>query len=283
ITKLETELGFLLFDRQTKPISTTPNGNKFLQRARRVMLEARQLRDFALHIEEEDQGTLSIGIIPTLAPYLVPMFMPNLQQSFPGIRLTIREMMTRDIVQALIDRTIDGGIISTPIRTNLDLAIDPLFYEKFFLYVSYKHPLYKQKQVNVEDIESCDLWLLNEGNCFSDQVNNMCHLDGNNPTFPTFEYRSNSIESLRRIVEFQGGLTFLPELATLNVAPNQEDMIKRLAGPSRAREISMVMLPHAPREKQLNNLSESIKYSLPSAITRKGDKVMVKTNVNIHL
>lgn len=279
ITKLETELGFILFDRNTKPITATANGARFLSRARVVMLDAQHLRDFAQHIEDEQASVLEIGIIPTLAPYLVPLFIQNLHRQHPHIKLTVKEMMTKDIVEAIIRRELDGGIISTPITSVADFVTIPLFYEKFFLYVSYKHPLFQRKLIDIENIAPEDLWLLNEGNCFSDQVSNMCRLDSKKGLLPDLTYHSNSIEALRRIVEFQGGLTFLPELATLNVAPSQEDMIKRLSGPARAREISFIHLPNPTREQHITDLNTIIRTSLPTSVMRKGEKVVVKTNV----
>ena len=93
IGKLEAELGFPLFVRQTKPIEPTTLGRRFLQRARFVLLEVQQLHDFARQLESESEGQLRVGIIPTLAPYLLPFFIQDLQQRYPGLRLEVQEMM----------------------------------------------------------------------------------------------------------------------------------------------------------------------------------------------
>lgn len=281
ITKLEGELGFLLFDRQTKPIIPTKTGFRFLEKAQMVLLEVQQLREFALQLEEESEGTLTVGIIPTLSPYLVPFFINELHQKYPKIKLTIREMMTKDIVRGILDRELNGGIISTPIHTNLNFEFEPLFYEKFFLYASYKHPLFEKKEVDISKIQADDLWLLNEGNCFSDQINNMCQLSNRSAAKPTLEYRSNSIDALRRIVEYKGGLTFLPELATLNVSESEEDMIKDLKGKPRAREISLIYTKGETKKPLLQKMSEVIKNSLPTSVLKKDEKILVKTNVEI--
>ncbi|WP_367387992.1 LysR substrate-binding domain-containing protein [Lewinella sp. LCG006] len=281
ITKLENELGFAVFDRQTKPIKTTPLGLRFLERAQMLLLEAQQLREFALQLEEDAEGSLTIGIIPTLAPYLVPFFIQDLQQKHPRIKLNVQEMMTKEIVRGILDGELNGGIISTPIASQLEFEYVPLFFEKFFLYISYKHPLFQQKEVNLDQIKMEDLWLLNEGNCFSDQVNNMCQLNYLNKQKPQLEYGSNSIEALRRIVEHKGGLTFLPELATLNVSSSHEDMIKKIAGPVRAREISMIFLNNNPKKQLLLKLKDVIQDNLPKSVLQKGEKLLVKTNVEV--
>lgn len=281
ITKLEQELGFPVFDRQTKPIKATPNGIRFLERAQMVLLEAQQLREFALQLEEDAEGLLTVGIIPTLAPYLVPFFIQDLQKKHPRIKLNVQEMMTKDIVRGILDGELNGGIISTPIASQLEFQYTPLFFEKFYLYVSYKHPLFKEKDVQLEAIKTEDLWLLNEGNCFSDQVNNMCQLNHFSKQKPQLEYGSNSIEALRRIVEHKGGITFLPELATLNVATSHEDMIKKIAGPDRAREISMISLNNDPKKHLLLKLSDVIKDNLPTSVLKRGEKLLVKTNVEV--
>lgn len=281
ISKLETELGFPLFDRQTKPIQPTSLGQRFLQRARIVLLEVQQLHDFARQLESEAEGHLKVGIIPTLAPYLLPFFIQDLQRQHPSIRLEVQEMMTKDIIRALMDGEINAGIISTPIATEHPFHFEPLFFERFFLYVSYKHDLFKKRQIALDEVEEKDIWLLNEGNCFSDQVNNMCHLRPPHPRKAQLEYRSNSIDALRRVVEHKGGLTFLPELATLSVAQEQEDMIKSISGPQRAREISLVCLPNDPQRSRIDQLVEVIKRNLPKSILEESGKILVKTNVEI--
>lgn len=281
VTKLEQEIGFVLFDRQSKPISLTPNGARFLEKAQLVLLEVHQLRDFAMQIEQEVKGSLTIGIIPTLSPYLTPLFINSLSDKYPDIKLTIKELVTKDIIRGIMERELNGGIISTPISTKLKLQYQPLFYEKFYILLSPEHRLYQEEKIDLSDIDINKVWLLNEGNCFSDQVNNMCQIDPQKKLETTLSYESNSIDALRRIVEHRGGVTFLPELATLNVPSDEEDMIKEIAGQSRAREISLVFVKGEPKLHLLDKLSETIKSSLPTSVLEKGEKVLVSTNIKI--
>lgn len=281
ITKLEQEIGFVLFDRQSKPIRLTANGERFLEKAQFVLLEVHQLRDFAMQIEQEVKGSLTIGIIPTLSPYLTPLFINQLSEQYPDVKLTIKELVTKDIIRGIMERELNGGIISTPISTKLKLQYQSLFYEKFFVLLSPEHRLFREKEVDLSAIEIDQVWLLNEGNCFSDQVNNMCQIDPKRQMETTLSYESNSIDALRRIVENRGGITFLPELATLNVPVDQEDMIKEIKGQARAREISLVYVKGEPKLHLLERLGEIIQMSLPSSVVEKGDKVLVSTNIKI--
>lgn len=280
LTKLEQEAGFPIFERKTKPIRPTEKGQLFLEKAQLATLAFHQLEEYTRSLAEEEEGSVTIGIIPTLAPYLVSFFIHDLARRHPHIRLEVREMITKDIIRGIIDRELNGGIIATPITTTIDFSFEPLFYEQFYLYVSYKHDLFKQKQIDLGDIKAGDLWLLNEGNCFSDQVNNMCSLEQRNNQRPSLAYHSNSIDALRRIVEYKGGLTFLPELATLNVPTTQEDMIKELSGQRRAREISLICHPNEPKREQLKQICNLIKENLPSGVLKKGDKQIVSTDLS---
>lgn len=281
VTKLEQEIGFVLFDRQSKPVSLTANGERFLEKAQLVLLEVHQLRDFAMQIEKEVKGSLTIGIIPTLSPYLTPLFINQLSELYPDIKLTIKELVTKDIIRGIMERELNGGIISTPISTKLKLQYQSLFYEKFFVLLSPEHRLYAADKIDLSQIEIDQVWLLNEGNCFSDQVNNMCYIDPKRKLETTLSYESNSIDALRRIVENRGGITFLPELATLNVPVDQEDMIKEIEGQPRAREISLVYVKGEPKMHLLNKLSETIKENLPTSVLEKGEKLLVSTNIKI--
>lgn len=275
ILKLETSIGFTIFDRKSKPLSLTEDGEKFMDHAQGLLLEAKHLMDFSNTLDSGERGELNIGVIPTLSPYLVPLFINELHDRFPDIRLIITELKTDEIIAGLRNRSIDAGILSTPIDTSLRLKVRKMFYEKFFLYVSSEHPLYQKTSIPLSDISGDDLWLLSEGNCFSDQVNNMCELDNCRSFKSNLDYRSNSIHALRRIVEHKGGLTFLPELATLSVDESSEDLIKEITGTPRAREISLVTAKGEPKIDLINNVIDVVLDCLPKHILDASEKEIV--------
>lgn len=281
IKKLEGELGLILFDRSQKKVSITQKGEVFLDRAKLLLNESKQLFQIADQLKDQVTGELRIGIIPTLAPYLLPLFIEELQEKFTQLKVYIKEALTDEIIQDLKTGVLDGGIISTPISSNIQLADTPLFYEGFKLFVSHEHPLYNKSTIGVTSIPPEDIWLLREGNCFRDQIDNICEISKRNPGLNHFHYESNSIESLCRIVEFKGGITFLPELSTMHLDSDREDMIKELSGAKRVREISLVHLPNHVRLDDLTRLGQVIKNNLPKSMLAKGKTESVPTNVKI--
>lgn len=281
IRKLEEEMGLNLFDRSHKRVQVTDQGKRFLEQAQLLLTFAKQLRSLANELREELSGVLQIGIIPTLAPYLLPLFIDHLHASYPTLKLNVIEALTEEVIQGIKTGNLDAGIISTPIDSAYNFAFTPLFYEGLKLFVSENHPLFKEDEVAVAQIPINDIWLLKEGNCFRDQVDNLCDLSRLEHSQDLFYFESNSIEALCRIVEFKGGVTFLPELTTISFSAEREPMIKKLSGPKRVREISLIYLPTFPRMQTLELLGKAIRQNIPRTWLEKGDAQALPTNVKI--
>lgn len=279
IKKLEEELKLKIFDRTRTAVLPTSEGKVFLERAQLLLTQARQLKDLSIELNEDFVGELKIGVIPTLAPYLLPLFIKNLNEQFPNVKIHIKETLTQDIIRLIKEGQLDAGIISTPIESKIKMEAIPLFYEGFKLFVSTEHRLYKKRKVKVSDIPVKDLWLLSEGNCFRDQVNNICELAKAEGEQNLFFFESNSIEALCRIVEFKGGITFLPELTTLHFSNEHEEMIKDLSGTKRVREVSIVHLPNSIRQQKLLQLANIIQKNIPKNLIKKGNSELIPTNV----
>lgn len=276
IQALEEELGIKLFDRNTKRVEATVNGALFLQKAQSLLTELKHLEDFALQLSEEVQGDLCLGIIPTLSPFLVPLFVDELNKRYPKINLRIKEAITEEILQGVKDGSLHGGIISTPIQSKSNIEIQPIFYERFYLYISDRHELFKLDKIAVKEIDFNDIWMLKEGNCFMDQVTNICAVDFQKNG--SLIYESNNIDALRRIVEYKGGITFMPELATLTIPADQEEMLKDIKGIEKVREVSLIHLKSEVRRNLLNSVMETIQDSIPKHMLSKEKKEIVKTN-----
>lgn len=281
IKKLEEEIGLVLFDRSGKSVQPTESGISFLEQAQLLLTQARQLKDIAIKMNEEISGALRIGIIPTLAPYLLPLFIEKLQEQYANLQIHIKEALTDEIIQDILSGELDGGIISTPIESRVKMSINPLFYERFQLFVSRSHPLYAFQSIEVADIPYQDVWLLREGNCFRDQVDSICEMARGKGSEHSFSFESNSIESLCRIVEFRGGITFLPELSTLQVGPEREDMLKEISGPPRVRTISLIHLPGQVRQHLLEHFASMIRANLPRHLLDSGEAQVVPTRVSV--
>lgn len=284
IQKLEEELSMILFDRSGRKIEVTEKGYQILEKATILLNEANQIHQLADRLNEEMSGELNIGIIPTLAPYLVPLFINQLNKTFQRLKINIREALTEEIIRDLKAGILDGGIISTPIKSQLHLHTMPLFYESFKIFVSPLHELYQENEVDVSSIHLEDVWLLKEGNCFRDQVNNICELHGARQAKTEkdlFYFESNSIESLTRIVEFKGGITFLPELTTLHISAEKEEMIKEIKGEKQVREISLVHMPNHVKSQDLITFGEVIQTNIPRSLLKKGKATAIPTNIQV--
>ncbi len=282
IRKLEEEIGLTLFDRSQKRVRTTPAGQRFLEHAQLLLTQSRQLRELAVELKAEFSGKIEMGIIPTLAPYLLPLFIQQLNDQFPKLTLHVQEAITEEIVHGIKDGKFDVGIIATPVKTRIALSTTPLFYEGFLLFVSNRHPLFGEEPIDIAGVPPGDIWLLKEGNCLRNQVDDICELHRKGKyNHNLFQFESNSIESLCRIVEYKGGVTVLPELTTLHFDSEREHMIKVLAGPRRVREISMVYLPNHVRAPLLDKIGALIKASVPKKLLETGDVTTVNTNVEV--
>jgi len=279
IKNMEEELGVVLFDRSKKPIITTEIGRKIIDQAAATLREMSKIMDMVDEYKDELSGKLRIGIIPTISPYLVPFFIKSFNEKYPKIKIEIVEEITENIIRNLKDGEMDAGLIVTPIEaTNVETT--PIFYEKFMIYASEQHPIYKQKEITIENLQIQDLWLLNEGNCFRNQVINLCGLK-DKPLGNTnnFTYVSSSIESLKCIVDSQRGFTIIPELATLNVPPQREDMLREFSGFEPVREISVVTNKLVIKERFVVKMVEEIKANIPRHMLKKSSQTIIDTGM----
>lgn len=281
IKKLEEELDFQLVDRTQKKVSITSKGSSFLNQAQMVLNQYSQLEKLSKQLKNETPGILRVGVIPTLAPYLIPLFIEDMVGLNPDIQLSVKELLTEDIMKDLNEGNLDAGIISTPISTRSEYIITPLFYEKFLLFVSPDHPLYKKKEISVKDIPISDIRLLSEGNCFRNQVSNICGMSSQYMFKSNFHFESTNIESLCRIIESRGGVTFLPELTTLHISDERSDLIKKIRGNKNVREISMINLPKHVSSNEINILGGIIKSNIPKKMLSLSGNLKVSTGVEL--
>ena len=267
IQKLEDQLGIKIFDRSKQPVVPTELGEKIITQARMVVLESRKIRELVEEEKEEVAGELRLGVIPTLAPYLVPRFVAAFLEKYPKVRLHIEEQVTETVLESLKHGKLDVGIIVTPAE---DAAIfeKPLFYEPFQAYVSPRSALFKKEEIMPEDIALRDVWLLQEGHCLRNQVLNLCGHRGETSPLRSLIYDSGSLEALKRLVDRQGGLTLLPQLAALDLSPEDRKKLRPIKDPHPMREVSMVMHRSFLKRKLLDALSQEIVDNLPPGIPR---------------
>ncbi|WP_346856987.1 hydrogen peroxide-inducible genes activator [uncultured Draconibacterium sp.] len=278
IQKLEEEIDFKLLDRTKRPLQFTDEGKLFYQKSLEILKSIEELKQISFEISEEVKGDLSVGIIPTLAPYLVPLFIHQLNTRFPELKLEVLELKTEEIISALKLGNLDCGIISTPVAAK-GVTFTPLFYERFFVYISENHPLFKEDTIKIDELPEEEIWYLEEGNCFQNQINSICKINTQQNNSQNLIYRSSSIESLRKIVENKKGITFLPELATITIPSEFEDLIKDFAGEQPVREVSLVTLKSFSKERQVAALQQIVSESIPQRMKTKPKSWIVDTNI----
>jgi LysR family transcriptional regulator, hydrogen peroxide-inducible genes activator len=269
IQKLEEELGVLIFDRSQQPIRSTMIGDKIIQQARIALAEAAKIPEMTAEQTNEVKGPITIGVIPTLSPYVLPLFIQNFVSKYPEAVVTVEELQTHEMISRLKSDQLDVGLLVTPLHS-ANIVEHPLFYEPFLLYVSPSHPLYQAKRVRENELSFKDVWLLTEGHCFRDQVINLC-VDRRRATENknNLRFESGSLETLKKMVDQSQGYTLLPLLAAEDVHdPIKKKQIKEFHPPVPTREVSLVHSRLYKKRATVDALVAEIRSSLPQKLLK---------------
>lgn len=266
IQKLEEELNVVLFDRSKKPILLTDDGEKIMPQFQQIIFEARKMETLiGKNSKTGIEGTLNLGIIPTIAPDLLPRLLTTLREEHPKLHLDIKELQTHRIIEALENDQIDVGLLATPL--NLSRIHEfPLYYEPFFVLCREDHELAKLKKIKGTQIQSDDIWLLEEGHCLRTQILDVCSLKSKAKEKMSFHFESGSIETLRNLVESFGGYTLIPQLSSLRTAKTTK--LIPFERPIPAREIGLVFQRTHYKNHLIEALGESIINSLPPELKK---------------
>jgi LysR family hydrogen peroxide-inducible transcriptional activator len=275
IQKLEEELGIKIFDRTKQPVIPTEIGASIIAQARIILREANMIKQIIHEQKDSMTGEIRIGIIPTLAPDLLPPLFKQMREKYPQLNLVIKETITEEIIHELKNNRLDCGLVVTPLK-DASIKEDVLFYEELFVYVSKKNSLYNKKYVLATEIDPNQLWLLEEGHCFRSQILNLCELRKHSDLH--FKYETGNIETLKRMVDKSDGITILPELAVMEFSKPQLKLVKRLKEPSPAREVSLVTHRDHIKTKLIKTLKEEILNIVPKQMQKLRDKKVVEIN-----
>lgn len=275
IQKLEDELGVKIFDRTKQPVIPTEVGVSIIAQARVVLSEAGMIKQLISNQKDALAGELRIGIIPTLAPYLLPPIYMEMREKYPQLNLVIKETITEEVIHELKNNRLDCGLVVTPLK-DPSIKEDVLFYEELFVYVSKKNALIDKKYVLPNDIDPSKLWLLKEGHCFRSQVLNLCELQKRGDLH--VKYETGNIETLKRMVDKSDGITILPELAVMEFNKTQLRLVKRLKEPSPVREVSLVTHRDYIKSKLITTLKEEILNIVPKPMQKLQSKKVVEIN-----
>ncbi|RYF86044.1 MAG: hydrogen peroxide-inducible genes activator [Chitinophagaceae bacterium] len=270
IQKLEEELDVKLFDRSKLPVIATAIGAEIIQQARLVVREHAKIDELISYFRGEVKGELHLAVIPTLAPYLVPLFVVPFLDNYPKVHLRISEMPTEEIIKQLRNNSIDCGLLATPLHEK-GIQEKPLFYEPFVAYLSKNSSLFNKTTLRPQDLHATNepVWLLDEGHCLRAQVMQLCRLRGTASKENRLLYQTGSLETLRRMVESHKGLTILPELSIANFRTKELDLVRYFKEPEPVREISLVTHRHFVKQGLTDALGEQIQRVVPEKMLKK--------------
>ena len=226
VKKLEQTLGVTLFDRSTKQVTLTAKGVRLLAQIEVILEQTQILKELASTSNEPLQGKITIGIIPTIAPYLLPTLLTSMKEAFVDSQFAFIEMQTATILDALNNGELDFAILADVAELNHYHTI-PLYKEDFLVAVSKDNALAKHKKVALSDLQGYSLLMLSDGHCFKDQAQKFCFSAG---VDVSNQYKGNSLETLLALVAMDDGVTFVPKLACtqrtgidyMPIFPNQQ-------------------------------------------------------------
>lgn len=275
IQKLEEQLGVQIFDRAKQPIAPTILGERLIAQARIILNETGKIKELINEERGVIQGDVTLGIIPTLSPYLLPLFITPFLEKYSNVFVQAEELVTSALLKKLHRGEIDVALLSTPIDEPGTRTI-PLFYEEFIAYVNPNSKLFNHSSLQTADLYDENMWLLNEGHCFREQALNICQ--NYREQTHHFKFESGSLTALKKMVDLHGGLTLLPELAIADFSEEAKTRLRRFESPAPLREISLVIRENFPKQRLIESMKNEIKTALPSTVRQSDDGVVIKWN-----
>ncbi|HLE10015.1 MAG: transcriptional regulator [Bdellovibrionales bacterium RIFOXYD12_FULL_39_22] len=266
LQKLEEDLGVIVFDRSKNPILPTMEGEAVIKQAKIVISEHKKIKDVINLSKKTLEGEFKLAVIPTLAPYVIPLFAKSFSNKFPNINLTIEETKTEDIIKQIERDELDAGLLVTPLHNNA-LIERVLYYEPFYLFVDPKHELSKKNKVEQTDLSLSEIWLLNKGNCFRDQVLNICaEKNPDKKQKENLHFESGNFETLKNMVLKYSGYTLLPHMAVSELSTSKSKLVREFIRPVPTREVSIVHGRSFLKERVIDAIEKEILDALPKEL-----------------
>lgn len=273
--KLEDELGVIIFDRSKQPIEPTAIGKQIIKQARVIYNETARIEGILKEFTGEVSGVLKIGVIPTIAGSLIPHLIGVVAKTYPDLKLSIKEALTEELVDDLASNRIDVGVVSLPLHN--DSLIERLLYvEKFRIYANPQHPSYANRSWDAEDLLEDKLWLLSEGNCFRTQAINLCSMSDDELNSMALSYESGSLQTLKRIVDLEGGATLIPEWEAGELDDESLNNLRAFRDDSAGRAVGLVYTKFYAKEGVINKLEEMIKSCIPNYVAENRNLKLVE-------
>ena len=264
LKKLEEEIATVLFDRSTQPLETTPMGEIFVMKAKRILKEIGELKEIVNDDRNSMEGEFRMGIIPTLAPYLLPLFVADFIQKHPNTKLIVEELQSENIIELINRKQLDLGILATPLNEP-DIREIPLFYEPFLVYTDEENELLSRETINKDQLKPEGLWILRQGHCFRNQTLNICEFEISEH-HKNLEMEGGSIETLKKMIDQVTGYTLIPELS---YQPDHDrNQVIHFSDPKPVREIGLIVHKHFTKERLLTELRKSIIQHTPDSFQK---------------
>lgn len=270
VQKLEDELNLTLFNRKAKPVEPTLEGAEVILKARAILNESTSILSLTKGWSTQVNGSVSIGVIPTIAPYLMPKFLSHFQLKYPDLTIRIAETTTATIRKGIQEGKIDLGILVTPLHDSL--VEIPLYYEELFLYSN----VWEEDGAKLKStLDPKKLWLLEEGHCLSSQVNSICNI----PTGPLLgtkmTYQTGSMETIVRLADQGFGQTIIPQMFVDYLDPKLKEKVYALAEPKPVREVALVHSPSYSRKAIVKALQVEILAHIPDSWKQQTDRNII--------
>ncbi len=267
LKKLESEIGVQLVERTTRNVFLTPIGKEIVKKAHIILAEAASIEDLVKTYSDPMSGRVNIGLIPTIAPYLLPHIVLPIKKTYPQLEIILHEIQTEVMLKQLGEGTMDAGILAVPLETRGIEQIH-LYNEPFYVAVNNQHEFAKKTKIIKEDLRGETLLLLGEGHCLRGQVLEVCSYA---MTKERKDFQDTSLETIRHMVSTGIGITLIPQTAIFSKILNQNSPIKYIpfSKPAPARSVGLLFRKNSNRKTCFQNLSDLIQKIIQKKFTIK--------------
>jgi LysR family hydrogen peroxide-inducible transcriptional activator len=265
IQKLEDELEVKIFDRFKHPVEPTPIGERIIEQARVLLKNFDLLKEIASNEQNTVKGSFRLGIIPTIASYLVPALLRKHSDCCNGIDLTLKESTTNNLISEILTGKLDGGILAGPLN-HPELTEIPLYYEKFYAYVSPSDKAYAEKEIDLDTIDVNRIWLLENEHCLRKQIEYLCRMKERKSGLPGMKYEAGSIETLIHVVDYNSGITIIPEMHAIALDEERQENLRNIKNRIAVREVNLATGASYVRKALLNVILDIVRSSVPKSM-----------------
>jgi len=256
INELEQNLGEKIFERHNKKVLITPLGEELIARARKVLIQVNDLLAIAQKSSEGFIHQLHIGIIPTVAPFLLPTIISTLNEHHPQTDILIREDLSQNLIEMLNNGDIDVALMALPFATH-DLMTQPLFKDEIMLALPHAHPLATEKSISLKDIKAMPMLMLEDGHCLRDHALNVCSLSINDLEIP---YQASSLHTLMTMVSNGIGGALIPKMSAESELIKENNItVCKIDNPNMHRQIALVWRRNYPNSEALTHLADLLR------------------------